>query len=426
MLERIKQSETKRLEAYLRSRSDDLSYEVLSKVQSILTDVRQHGDEAIIRYTKAFDGIELTSIRVSDEALNEWAAAADEAFKEAMVKAKDNIIAFHEAQKQSGYLQQQSLGIRLGQRVLPLDSVGVYVPGGRAQYPSSVLMNVLPAKIAGVKRIVMITPPSRSGQLDPKIAYAAQLAGVDEVYLAGGAQGIAALAYGSETIPRVDKIVGPGNIYVAAAKKLVYGTVDIDMIAGPSEILVIADEGARADYAAADLLSQAEHDPMASAILVTTSSQLADQVCEELKRQSEQLPKQVIALDSLKAYGKLILCETLADCAEVANAIAPEHLELMVADPWALLGLVRNAGSVFLGYYTCESIGDYFGGTNHVLPTNGTARFASALSVDSFVKRSSFLYYSKGAVEAYGSNIITLAESEDLQAHANAVKVRMR
>ncbi len=425
MLERIKQSETKRLEAYLRSRSDDLSYEVLSKVQSILADVRQQGDEAIIRYTKAFDGIELTSIRVSDEALNEWAAAADEAFKEAMVKAKDNIIAFHEAQKQSGYLQQQSLGIRLGQRVLPLDSVGVYVPGGRAQYPSSVLMNVLPAKIAGVKRIVMITPPSRSGQLDPKIAYAAQLAGVDEVYLAGGAQGIAALAYGSETIPRVDKIVGPGNIYVAAAKKLVYGTVDIDMIAGPSEILVIADEGARADYAAADLLSQAEHDPMASAILVTTSSQLADQVCEELKRQSEQLPKQVIAVDSLKAYGKLILCETLADCAEVANAIAPEHLELMVADPWALLGLVRNAGSVFLGYYTCESIGDYFGGTNHVLPTNGTARFASALSVDSFVKRSSFLYYSKEAVEAYGSNIITLAESEDLQAHANAVKVRM-
>ncbi|GAA6426599.1 histidinol dehydrogenase [Dielma fastidiosa] len=425
MLERIKQSETKKLEAYLRSRSDDLSYEVLSKVQSILSDVRQHGDEAIIRYTKAFDGIELTSLRVSDEALNEWAAAADEAFKEAMAKAKDNIIAFHEAQKQNNYLQQQSLGICLGQRVLPLEHVGVYVPGGRAQYPSSVLMNVLPAKIAGVKRIVMITPPSKSGQLDPKIAYAAQLAGVDEVYLAGGAQGIAALAYGSETIPRVDKIVGPGNIYVAAAKKLVYGTVDIDMIAGPSEILVIADEGARADYTAADLLSQAEHDPMASAILVTTSSKLADQVCEELKRQSEQLPKHAIIAESLKAYGKLILCETLADCVEVANAIAPEHLELMVADPWALLGLVRNAGSVFLGYYTCESVGDYLGGTNHVLPTNGTARFASALSVDSFVKRSSFLYYSKEAIEAYGSKIVTLAESEDLQAHANAVKVRM-
>ena len=425
MLERIKQSETKKLEAYLRSRSDDLSYEVLSKVQLILSDVRQHGDEAIIRYTKAFDGIELTSLRVSDEALNEWAAAADEAFKEAMTKAKDNIIAFHEAQKQNNYLQQQSLGICLGQRVLPLERVGVYVPGGRAQYPSSVLMNVLPAKIAGVKRIVMITPPSKSGQLDPKIAYAAQLAGVDEVYLAGGAQGIAALAYGSETIPRVDKIVGPGNIYVAAAKKLVYGTVDIDMIAGPSEILVIADEGARADYTAADLLSQAEHDPMASAILVTTSSKLADQVCEELKRQSEQFPKQAIIAESLKAYGKLILCETLADCVEVANVIAPEHLELMVADPWALLGLVRNAGSVFLGYYTCESVGDYWGGTNHVLPTNGTARFARALSVDSFVKRSSFLYYSKEAIEAYGSKIVTLAESENLQAHANAVKVRM-
>lgn len=426
MLEKINQSETGKLQTYLRGRSDDFSTELLVKVQTILSDVRKNGDEAVIRYTKEFDRIDLTALKVDSKAIEEWADEADEKFKQGMIEAKENIIAFHSAQKENGYLQQKEAGIYLGQRVLPLDRVGVYVPGGRAQYPSSVLMNVLPAKIAGVQQIVMITPPSKSGKLDPKIAYAAKLAGVDEIYLAGGAQGIAALAYGTESIPRVDKIVGPGNIYVAAAKKLVYGTVDIDMIAGPSEILVIADEGARADYVAADLLSQAEHDPMASAILVTTSAQLGDEVCKELKRQSDLLPKKEIVDQSLKAYGKLILCDTLADCAKIANEIAPEHLELMVADPMPLLNSIRHAGSVFLGYYTCESIGDYYGGTNHVLPTNGTARFSSTLSVDSFVKRSSYLYYTKEAVEAYGSQIVTLAEAEDLQAHANAVKVRMQ
>lgn len=426
MLAMIKQSETAKLQQYLRERSDDFEGEYLLKVQDILRDVKVNGDEALRKYTKAFDGVDVTEWRINAKEIDAWAEEADEAFKAAMLQAKENIIAFHETQKQNHTLQTRSDGVYLGQRVLPLDSVGVYVPGGRAQYPSSVLMNVLPAKIAGVKRIVMVTPPSTSNTLDPKIAFAAKIAGVDEIYRIGGAQAIAALAYGTQSIPRVDKIVGPGNIYVAVAKKLVYGNVDIDMIAGPSEILVVADEGARADYVAADLLSQAEHDPMASAILVTTSAKLGDEVCEELKRQSALLPKKAIVEESLNAYGKLILCDTIKDCIDIANEIAPEHLELMIADPMPYLGDVRHAGSIFLGYNTCESIGDYYGGTNHVLPTNGTARFSSALSVDSFVKRSTYLYYSKEAVQAAGEQIVTLAEAEDLQAHANAVKVRMQ
>lgn len=426
MLEMIKQSETIKLQKYLRERSDDFEGEYLLKVQEILKDVKVNGDAALSKYTKTFDGVDVSEWRINASEIDGWAEQADEAFKEAMLQAKANIIAFHETQKQNHTLQTRSDGVYLGQRVLPLDSVGIYVPGGRAQYPSSVLMNALPAKIAGVKRIVMVTPPSVSNALDPKIAFAAKIAGVDEIYRVGGAQAIAALAYGTQSIPRVDKIVGPGNIYVAMAKKLVYGNVDIDMIAGPSEILVIADEGARADYVAADLLSQAEHDPMASAILVTTSAQLGDEVCEELKRQSALLPKKGIVEESLKAYGKLILCDTIKDCIDIANDIAPEHLELMIADPMPYLGDVRHAGSIFLGYNTCESIGDYYGGTNHVLPTNGTARFSSALSVDSFVKRSTYLYYSEKAVQASGEQIITLAEAENLQAHANAVKVRMR
>lgn len=426
MLEKINQSETLKLQKYLRERSGDFDGEYLLKVQDILRDVRVNGDEALSRYTKAFDGVDVSEWKINATEIDSWAKQADEAFKTAMLQAKANIIAFHETQKQNHTLQTRSKGVYLGQRVLPLDSVGVYVPGGRAQYPSSVLMNVLPAKIAGVKRIVMVTPPSASNTLDPKIAFAAQIAGVDEIYRVGGAQAIAALAYGTESIPQVDKIVGPGNIYVAVAKKLVYGSVDIDMIAGPSEILVIADEGARADYVAADLLSQAEHDPMASSILVTTSAKLGDEVCEELKRQSALLPKKAIVDESLKAYGKLILCDTINDCINIANEIAPEHLELMIDEPMSYLNEIKHAGSVFLGYNTCESIGDYYGGTNHVLPTNGTARFSSALCVDSFVKRSTYLYYSKAALQAAGEQIITLAEAENLQAHANAVKVRMQ
>ena len=286
-------------------------------------------------------------------------------------------------------------------------------------------MNVIPAKVAGVQRIVMVTPPDPSGQIHPNIAYAAKLAGVHEIYKVGGAQAIAALAYGTNEIPNVDKIVGPGNIYVAAAKKLVFGKVDIDMIAGPSEILVIADKNADPKYVAADLLSQAEHDPMASSILLSNDENLISKVNCELENQIVGLPKMDITQKSLENYGKSILCESIEECIEIANMIAPEHLELMVNEPMNYLSQIKNAGSIFLGYYTCESIGDYFGGTNHVLPTNGTARFSSALGVDSFIKKSSFLHYSKQAVQAYGHQIETMAVQEGLQAHANAIKVRM-
>lgn len=426
MLTKIDASNAIQLQEYLEGRSEDISSDIIIKVTKILEDVKKNKDEAVRRYTKEFDGIDVEDLRVTQEEIDACAAKADDFFVESMKQAKANIEFYHEAQKSRGYLLNKEQGIYLGQRVLPLDSVGIYVPGGRAQYPSSVLMNVIPAKIAGVKRIVMITPPSREGGLHPNIAAAARIAGIDEIYKVGGAQGIAALAYGTETIAKVDKIVGPGNIFVAAAKKLVFGKVDIDMIAGPSEILVIADEGADPSYVAADLLSQAEHDPLASAILVTTSQQVIDAVNEEVKKQCDQLPKKEIVTQSLRDYGKSILCDTLEEAIELSNAIAPEHLELMIADPMQYLGLVKHAGSVFMGYHTCESIGDYFGGTNHVLPTSGTARFSSALGVDSFVKKSSFLHYTKEAIEAYGDQIIEMAEQEDLQAHANAVKVRLK
>lgn len=411
--------------AYLEGRSEEINADIMLKVTDILNNVRLNKDEALKYYTKCFDGIELDDFKVSEDELNQAAALADASFVAAMQNASHNIEVFHQAQIQSGYRLDKEYGIYLGQRVLPLDSVGIYVPGGRAQYPSSVLMNAIPARIAGVKRIVMITPPSKEGGLHPNIAAAAKIAGVTEIYKIGGAQGIAALAYGTQSIQKVDKIVGPGNIFVATAKKLVFGTVDIDMIAGPSEILVIADENANPAYVAADLLSQAEHDPMASAILVSNSASLIEKVNVELAKQVEQLPKVEIAKASLQAYGTSILCDDLSQCVEISNQIAPEHLELMIAEPMAYLDQVKHAGSVFLGYYTCESIGDYFGGTNHVLPTSGTARFSSALGVDSFIKKSSFLYYSEEAVKTYGSQIIKMAQEENLDAHANAVKVRL-
>lgn len=426
MLSEIKKENSEELKAYLESRNEEISSDVIISVTKILEDVRKRKDEAVIAYTEKFDGIRLENYRVSEEEIDQAAALCDPFFMESMQKAKKNIEFFHNAQKQNGYLLQKEKGIYLGQRVLPLDSVGIYVPGGRAQYPSSVLMNAIPAKVAGVKRIVMITPPSKEGGLHPNIAYAAKLAGIDEIYKVGGAQGIGALAYGTETLPPVDKIVGPGNIFVAAAKKLVFGKVDIDMIAGPSEILVVADEKANPVYVASDLLSQAEHDPMASAVLLTTSYDVLEAVNKELRKQTDELPKKAIIEESLKNYGKAIVCDTIEECVDIANQIAPEHLELMVENPMAYLGLVKHAGSVFMGYYTCESIGDYFGGTNHVLPTSGTARFSSALSVDSFIKKSSFLHYTKEAVDAYGSYIVEMGEQEDLQAHANAVKVRLK
>lgn len=412
--------------AYLEGRSEEINADIMLKVTDILNNVRLNKDDALKYYTKCFDGIELDDFKVSEAELAAQAALADPDFVVAMQNASHNIEVFHQAQVQSGYRLDKEYGIYLGQRVLPLDSVGIYVPGGRAQYPSSVLMNAIPARIAGVKRIVMITPPSKEGGLHPNIAAAAKIAGVTEIYKIGGAQGIAALAYGTQSIQKVDKIVGPGNIFVATAKKLVFGTVDIDMIAGPSEILVIADKDANPAYVAADLLSQAEHDPMASAILVSDNVEMIEKVNVELAKQVELLPKVDIAKASLQAYGTSILCDDLSQCVEISNQIAPEHLELMIQEPMTYLDQVKHAGSVFLGYYTCESIGDYFGGTNHVLPTSGTARFSSALGVDSFIKKSSFLYYSEEAVKTYGSQIVKMAQEENLDAHANAVKVRLR
>ncbi len=425
MLSPICKENQQELANYLLSRTQEISSDILVKVSNILDDVRKNGDAACRQYTKQFDGIDIDEFKVSQAEIETAIQACDPAFMDAMEKAKKNITYFHQAQVQQSYLLQKEKGIYLGQRVLPLASVGIYVPGGRAQYPSSVLMNAIPAHVAGVKRIVMVTPPNKEGKIHPNIAFAAKLAGVTDIYKIGGAQAIAALAYGTESIPAVDKIVGPGNIFVAAAKKLVYGKVDIDMIAGPSEILVIADDQANPVYIAADLLSQAEHDPMASPILLATSQTIIDKTNAELKRQSALLPKREIVEQSLKNYGKSILCDSIEECIAFSNAIAPEHLELMIQDPMSVLSLVENAGSVFMGYYTCESIGDYFGGTNHVLPTSGTARFSSALGVDSFIKKSCFLHYTKEALDSYGSYIIKMAQEERLDAHAQAAKVRM-
>lgn len=426
MLRVIDRKDPDLLRTYLDSRSRQIDSEILMRVMRIIEDVQKHGDEALHRLTKQFDGVEIGDLRMRPEDIHSAAEQCEPLFKEAMIKAKENIEYYHRAQIRQSYLLQKDDGIFLGQRVLPLASCGIYVPGGRAQYPSTVLMNTIPAKLAGVERIVMVTPPPKEGRIDPGIAFAAELAGITEIYQVGGAQAIAALAYGTETIPPVDKIIGPGNIYVAAAKKLVYGKTDIDMIAGPSEILVIADDGADPAYIAADLLSQAEHDPMASPVFLTVSADLLDQVQKELEKQLAVLPKKAIAEASIRDYGAAILCDSLEKCIEYANRISPEHLELMVKDPVPLLNLVKNAGSVFLGYYTCESIGDYFGGTNHVLPTNGTARFFSALGVDAFVKTSSFLYYSEEALNRDAEYIEAMAEEEDLAAHARAVTVRKR
>ena len=425
MLKEISVKDEKKLREWLDERCQEIDPDVIAKASVILKRVREEKDQAVRAYTEQFDHVIVDTFRVSEKELDEAEALCSEEFKEAMRKAAANIETFHKAQLPQSYLLQMEHGIYMGERVIPLDSVGIYVPGGRAQYPSSVLMNAIPAKVAGVRRIVMVTPPNKEGTINPNIAYAARLAGVTEIYKVGGAQAIGALSYGTESIPCVDKITGPGNIFVAAAKKLVFGKVDIDMIAGPSEILVIADEGADPSYVAADLLSQAEHDPLASAILLTTSRTLLEKVNQELEVQCAALPKYEIAKASIDSYGHSIVCDSISECISFANAIAPEHLELCVADAMGYLEQVRNAGSVFLGYYTCESIGDYFGGTNHVLPTSGTARFSSALGVDAFLKKSCYLHYSKEAVNLYGHYIETLAKEEQLQAHANAVTVRL-
>lgn len=426
MLKPYLQQNKTELANYLASRAYEISPDTLIATSKILEDVRKNKDQALKDYTKRFDGIEVETFRVPQEVIDEQAKKADPFFVQALEEAAQNITFYHKEQKHSGYHLDSQDGVYLGQMIFPLASVGIYVPGGRALYPSSVLMNAIPAKIAGVERIVMTTPPNADGGLAPNLAAAAKVAGVTEIYTVGGAQAIAALAYGTESIQPVDKIVGPGNMYVAAAKKLVYGKVDIDMIAGPSEILVIADENANPAFVAADLLSQAEHDPMASSILISTSQDIIDQVNQELRRQTDLLPKKAIIEQSLANYGTSILADTIEDAIAIANEVAPEHLELQVQDAGKYRTLCRNAGSIFLGYTTCESIGDYFGGTNHVLPTSQTARFSSPLSVDDFVKKSSYMYYSREALVKHGRKIVKMAEEENLEAHANAVSIRLK
>lgn len=425
-LNKIDSKDVQALSAYLESREAGVDQQMNAKVLDIIEQVRTRKDDALLEYTEKFDHVKLDSLIMSEEEIEAVMSKVDASLIADLKEAAENIACYHEKQLQEGYEIQKEDGVYLGQRVIPLERVGVYVPGGRAAYPSTVLMNVIPAKIAGVKEIVMVTPPSADGSVDPVIAAAAHIAGVTRICKVGGAQAVAALAYGTQSIPRVDKIVGPGNAYVACAKRLVYGKVDIDMIAGPSEILVIADKDADPEYVAADMISQAEHDPMASSILITDDETLVEKVEEALQRQSAALPRQEIISQSLSNYGTVMVCDTIEECIEKANAIAPEHLELMVQDARSWLPLVRNAGSVFLGYYTCESIGDYFGGCNHVLPTNGTARFASALSCDSFIKKSSYLHYSKEALQRDGGKIMNIAHHESLDGHAKAVKVRMK
>ncbi len=408
----------------LRSRAGEVDKKVTESVSEILDRVRREGDAAVQYYTEKFDGSFPPAFEVSREEINDALTNADPAFVEALLNAQANIAAFHNRQKRESFIDPHPDGVILGQRIRGLHRVGLYVPGGTAAYPSSVLMNAIPAKIAGVGEIIMVTPPLKDGRANPDILVAAAICGVDRVFLMGGAQAVAALAYGTETVPRVDKIVGPGNIYVATAKKLLYGTVDIDMIAGPSEILVLADESADPVYVAADLMSQAEHDRLASAILITTSEKLAEETVRELSRQMEHLSRREIIDESLSNFGGIIVCDDMDTAVALANQVAPEHLELSVDNPFLYLGRIDNAGSVFMGHFSPEPLGDYYAGPNHVLPTSGTARFFSPLSVDTFTKKSSFIYYTKDALEAASGDIVTLAEKEGLTAHAGAIKVR--
>ena len=397
-----------------------------SRVLEILEHVKNEKDQAVFDYTKQFDGADITAdtITVTKEEIAQAYDLVDESLVEIIRKAKENIRIYHEKQKQYSWFDSKPDGTMLGQKVTALQRVGVYVPGGKAVYPSSVLMNVIPAKVAGVEEIVMVTPPGKDGKINPNTLVAANEAGVDVIYKVGGAQAIAALAYGTDSIPKVDKIVGPGNIYVALAKKAVYGHVSIDSIAGPSEILVIADETANPRYVAADLLSQAQHDELASAILVTTSEMLAKEVSKQVEVFVEELSRTEIMKKSLENYGYILVADTMEEVIDIANEIASEHLEIMTANPYDVMMRVRNAGAIFIGEYSSEPLGDYFAGPNHVLPTNGTAKFFSPLGVDDFIKKSSIIAYSKEALEAIHSDIEQFAEAEKLTAHANSIKVR--
>lgn len=408
----------------LSKRAGETNKKVTETVSAIIEDVRENGDEAVKNYTLKFDGNLPQYYEVPREVINDALTEADQSFIDALLNAQENITDFHSRQVEQGFINPKANGVILGQRVRGLERVGLYVPGGTAAYPSSVLMNAIPAKIAGVKEIIMITPPLKDGTPNKDILVAAAICGVDRIFMAGGAQAIAALAYGTDEIPKCDKIVGPGNIFVATAKKLLYGVVDIDMIAGPSEILVIADETANPKFTAADLMSQAEHDVLASAIMVTTSEKLADETIAEINRQKEYLSRKEIIEKSLNDYGAVIIADSREKCVELANRIAPEHLEVLMENPMELLGSLDNAGSIFLGNYASEPLGDYFAGPNHVLPTSGTAKFFSPLGVASFTKRTSYTYYTKEALETAKDDIVLIAEREGLTAHANAIKVR--
>lgn len=408
----------------LKKRAGETDQKIVDIVSNIIENVKDNGDDAVREYTVRFDGGVPKKTIIEKDELQAYLDMVDEDFKNAIIKAHDNIYDFHLRQAQQSWMTTKDNGVIMGQRVRGLERVGIYVPGGTAAYPSSVLMNAVPAKIAGVKEIVMVTPPGKDGNPNPNIMAAAAVAGVDKVFMVGGAQAVAALAYGTEKIPKVDKIVGPGNIFVATAKKLLYGVVDIDMVAGPSEILIVADKTADAKFLAADLMSQAEHDKLASAILLTTSMDLAKATQHEITRQLKYLERKEIIEESLENYGEIIVCEDLEQAIKFANELAPEHLELCVVEPLKLIGKVDNAGSVFLGNFSPEPLGDYYAGPNHVLPTSGTARFFSPLGVDSFVKKSSFIYYTPQELRNAKDDIIKLADTEGLTAHANSIKVR--
>ena len=411
---------------FLKKRAEEVQKDVNIVVNKILDDVRTKGDTAIIEYTQKFDSKFVTSknfIVTAEEIKNAY-KIVDQDFLKAIKLAKKNVMEFHEKQMRNAWMMTKEKGVILGQTVRGLENVGIYVPGGTAAYPSSVIMNAIPAKVAGVKNLVMVTPPLADGSMNPHILVAADIAGVDKIYKVGGAQAIAGLAFGTETISKVDKIVGPGNIYVAMAKRSVYGYVDIDMIAGPSEILIIADEDANEKFIAADLMSQAEHDVLASAMLITTSRELAEKVVKELEIQIKGMSRKDIIKKSLEKYGVILIVENINEAIDLANKIAPEHLEVMLKNPLDYLGEIKNAGSIFLGEYSPEPLGDYIAGPNHVLPTSGTARFFSPLSVDDFIKKSSYIYYTKEALSEVADKVIKLSEVEGLTAHGNSMKVR--
>ena len=408
----------------LEKRNAETDKKITQIVTEIIENVRENGDQAVKQYTLKFDGNLPLYYEVPREIINDALTEADEDFVNALLNAIENITEFHNRQLDQGFIDAKANGVILGQKVRGLEKVGLYVPGGTAAYPSSVLMNAIPARIAGVKEIIMVTPPLKDGTPNKDILVAAALCGVDRVFLSGGAQAVAALAYGTNEIPKVDKIVGPGNIYVATAKKVLYGVVDIDMIAGPSEILILADESANPSFIAADLMSQAEHDVLASSILVTTSEEIADKTIAELSKQIEKLSRKDIIEKSLKDFGAVIICNNMDTAVDITNKIAPEHLEVLTKNPMEYLGILENAGSIFLGQYSSEPLGDYYAGPNHVLPTSGTARFFSPLGVSSFRKRSSFIYYTEDALKEAKDDIVLIAEREGLTAHANAIKVR--